>query len=72
MTITPEAEYLLIDQGRRKYALADPQDLKECVSFKNLVCQLTLPIYNVKSGSCMLDIFLNDTQQEEIPDSCEA
>jgi hypothetical protein len=53
MIMTPEAEYLLVDQDRRKYALANPQDLKECVSFKNLVCQLTLPIYNVKSGSCM-------------------
>jgi hypothetical protein len=72
MTITPEAEYLLVDQDRRKYALANPQDLKECVAFKNLICQLTLPIYNVKPGSCMLDIFLKETQQEEIPSSCEA
>ena len=72
MTITPKAEYLLVDQDRRKYALANPQDLKECVALKNLVCQLTLPIYNVKPGSCMLDIFLKETQQEEIPNSCEA
>jgi hypothetical protein len=64
MTITPEAEYLLVDQYRRKYALANPQDLKECMSFKNLLCQLTLTIYNVKSGSCMLYIFLKDTKQE--------
>ena len=48
MSIMPEAEYMLIDQDRRKYVLANAQDLKECVSFKNLVCQLTLPIYNVK------------------------
>jgi hypothetical protein len=72
MTITPEAEYLLVDQDRRKYALANPQNLKECVAFKNLVCQLTLPIYNMKSGSCMLNIFLKETQQKEIADSCEA
>jgi hypothetical protein len=52
--------------------LANPQDLKECVSFKNLVCQTTLTIYNVKSGSCILDIFLKDNQEEKIPSSCEA
>ena len=37
MSIIPEAEYMLIDQDRRKYALANAQELKECVSFKNLV-----------------------------------
>ena len=72
VSIIPEAEYLLIDQDRRKYALANAQDLKDCVTFKNLVCQLTLPIYNVKIGSCMLDIFLKESQQEDVPSSCEA
>jgi hypothetical protein len=48
VSIVPEAEYLLIDQDRRKYALANAQQLKECAPFNNLVCQLTLPIYNVK------------------------
>ena len=69
MSIKPEAEYMLIDQDRRKYGLANAQDLKECVSFKNLVCQLTLPIYNVKIGSCMLDLFLKESQQQDIPNS---
>ena len=72
MSIIPKAEYMLIDQDRRKYALANAQELKECVSFKNLVCQLTLPIYNVKIGLCMLDLFLKESQQQNIPDSCEA
>ena len=40
MSIVPEAEYMLIDQDRRKYALANAEELKECVLFKNLVCQL--------------------------------
>ena len=35
MSIMPEAEYMLIGQDRRKYALANTQDLKECVSFKS-------------------------------------
>ena len=72
MSITPEAEYMLIDQDRRKYTLANSEDLKECVSFKNLVCQLTLPIYNVKIGSCILDLFLKESQQQDIPNSCDA
>ena len=72
MSIMPEAEYMLIDQDRRKYALANSQGFKECVSFKNLVCQLTLPIYNVKIGSCMLDLFLKESQQQDIPNSCDA
>ena len=63
---------MLIDQDRRKYTLANSQDLKECVSFKNLVCQLTLPIYNVKIGSCILDLFLKESQQHDIPNSCDA
>ena len=72
MSIIPEVEYMLIDQDRRKYALANAEELKKCTSFKNLVCQLTLPIYNVKIGSCMLDLFLKESQQQNIPDSCEA
>ena len=62
---------MLIDQDRRKHVLANAQELKEFVSFKNLVCQLTLPIYNVKIGSCMLDLFLKESQQQNIPNSCE-
>jgi len=57
MNIVQEAEYMSIDQNSRKYALANAQEIKEGVSFKNLVYQLTLPIYNVKIGSCMLDLF---------------
>ena len=72
MSIMPEAEYMLIGQDRRKYALANTQDLKECVSVKSLVCQLTLPIYNVKIGSCILDLFLRESQQQDIPNSCDA
>ncbi|XP_065584744.1 uncharacterized protein LOC136043751 [Artemia franciscana] len=72
MSIMPEAEYILIDQDRRKYALANTQDLKQCVSFKNLVCRITLPIYNVKIGSCMLDLFLKESQQQDNPNSCDA
>ena len=68
----PEEECMLIDQDRRKYALANAQDLKECVSFKNLVCQLTLPTYNVKIGSCMLNLFLKASQRQDIPNSCDA
>ena len=29
-------------------------------------------MYNVKIGSCILDIFLKESQQEDIPSSCEA
>jgi len=72
VNIIPEEEYMLIDQDRRKYALANAQELKECVSFKNLVCQLALPIYNVKIGSCKLDLFLRESQQQDIPNSYEA
>ena len=72
MSLVPEAEYMLIDQDRRKYALAKVQELKECVSFQNLVYQLTLPICNIKIGSGTLDLFLKESQQQNIPNSCEA
>jgi hypothetical protein len=29
-------------------------------------------MYNVKIGSCILDIFLKESQKEDIPNSCEA
>ena len=42
------------------------------MSFKNLVCQLKLPIYDAKIVSCMLDLLIKESQQQDIPNSCEA
>jgi len=76
MSILSEAEYILTDQDKRKYTLSNVHELLNASAFKNLVCQLTLPIYKITIGLLIpYNMYVGSffvSQKQNLHNSCEA